>query len=518
MCARRHGSQRAQAAVVAFAVAALLAGVLLALGLPTAADANAAGPATQSGQTAPSSGTCPASNPPDELLLVDGTPQTAQLDATFANTLQVTLANTNGCPVNPVAGTPVTFTAPASGASAGFAASGTSTVTVGADSSGNASAGTLTADDTPGSYTVIAQSAYGSVSFALTNTASGIPARVVAVSPITQRAIAGSRYKNPLAVRVLDAGGHPISGVTVTFAVPGGADGGSYGSGGSRAGATFAGGSSTTTAKTGSRGVATSPPLAANQSAGSFAAFASVAHVSRPARFQLLNQPARGLRLTRIGRARRTAAVGRAYRARLRVRVRNAHGGPVVGLRVTFALATGVSSGSGQVTGAPGARASFPGGITQVSETTSANGIAVSPRLTANATAGSFTATASTTAGNSIATFRLSNRPAPAASLAVGAGATQAATVGTPFLIPLAVTVTDAYGNPVPDARVTFTAPEAGASCSFKGHRTSTVRTNRHGVAVAPPSTANRAPGGYIVTARTGRAPLVAFALVNQRR
>ena len=65
----------------------------------------------------PAARSCPSSNPPNELVLVGGTPQTAQLDTAFANPLQVALANTNGCPVTTaVTGTPVTFTAPASGA------------------------------------------------------------------------------------------------------------------------------------------------------------------------------------------------------------------------------------------------------------------------------------------------------------------------------------------------------------------------------------------------------------------
>ena len=69
--------------------------------------------------------TRPSTNPPNELTLVGGTPQTAQLQSAFATPLQVALGNSNGCPVTTaVAGTPVTFTAPAGGASGTFAASG----------------------------------------------------------------------------------------------------------------------------------------------------------------------------------------------------------------------------------------------------------------------------------------------------------------------------------------------------------------------------------------------------------
>jgi hypothetical protein len=40
------------------------------------------------------SANCPASNPPNTLMLVAGTPQTAQLDGPFAGGLQVAIANT----------------------------------------------------------------------------------------------------------------------------------------------------------------------------------------------------------------------------------------------------------------------------------------------------------------------------------------------------------------------------------------------------------------------------------------
>ena len=145
---------------------------------------------------------CPAPNPPNELILEGGTPQTAQLNTGFGNPLQVALANSDGCPVTAVVGTPVTFTAPASGASGRFATSGANTVTVGADVSGNASAPMLTANDTAGSYTVTATSVYGSVSFSLTNSAAGIPATITPLSLAVQSAKVNSVYAHQLSVRV----------------------------------------------------------------------------------------------------------------------------------------------------------------------------------------------------------------------------------------------------------------------------------------------------------------------------
>jgi len=141
----------------------------------------------------------------------------------------VALANSNGCPVTSVVGTPVTFTAPSSGAGGSFATSGANAVTVGADLSGNASAPTFTANDVAGSYTVTATSADGSVSFSMTNSAAGIPATVTPLSPVNQSATVQSHYAHPLSVRVLDANGNPVSGATVTFAFGTTASGGSGG-------------------------------------------------------------------------------------------------------------------------------------------------------------------------------------------------------------------------------------------------------------------------------------------------
>ena len=249
--------------LVACAVAATVAvgGVAVATSPLALAQSGATG---DTGSTGGSS--CPSSNPPNELVLAGGTPQTAQLDTGFANPLQVELANTNGCPVTTaVSGTAVTFTAPASGASATFAASGSSTLTVGSDASGSASVQMLTANDTPGTYTVTASSAYGSVSFALTNTAAGIPATITPLAPTSQQATVDGRYAQPLAVRVLDANGNPVVGANVTFSL--GAAGSGAGGGGSAAaaGASFDDGTSQATETTKSDGVATSPGLSANE-------------------------------------------------------------------------------------------------------------------------------------------------------------------------------------------------------------------------------------------------------------
>src|SRR5580692_642966 len=67
---------------------------------------------------------CPTYNPPNALTLTGGTPQSAQLGTPFSEPLQVTLANTNGCPITtPLAGIAVTFAAPGGGPSGTFSSS-----------------------------------------------------------------------------------------------------------------------------------------------------------------------------------------------------------------------------------------------------------------------------------------------------------------------------------------------------------------------------------------------------------
>ena len=84
----------------------------------------------------------------------------------------------------------------------------------------------------------------------------------------------------------------------------------------------------------------------------------------------------------------------------------------------------------------------------------------------------------------------------------------------------LAVTVTDANGNPVPHAVVTFSAPVHGPSGRFGSSRSrrAEVETNASGIAVAPTFTANAEAGGYVVRAGVrGVGRPAAFALVNRR-
>jgi hypothetical protein len=268
-----------------------------------------------------------------------------------------------------------------------------------------AAAAMFNANGLAGSYTIIASSPYGSVSFAMTNTGAGIPATMRVVGRASQSATVSARYRRPLEIRLLDAGGAPLQGVSVTFTL-GASSGGSGASGAGSAGASFMNGSSQTTVTTTAAGTATSPRFEAGTAAGRFRATATLADSATP------------------------------------------HG--------------------------------------------SAKAVS----------------------------FPLHNLPGTPSTVAAGAAASESAATRGRFPIRLAVIVTDAEANPVPDAIVTFSAPGHGPSGTFTLSRDSRsrivrIRTNAAGIAVAPVFTANRRPGGYVVRAFVKRAGAAAFALVN---
>ena len=103
---------------------------------------------------------------------------------------------------------------------------------------------------------------------------------------------------------------------------------------------------------------------------------------------------------------------------------------------------------------------------------------------------------------------------APANITATG-GTPQSTTVNTPFAAPLAVTVTDVTGAPVPGVVVTFAAPTTGASGTFAGG-VNTATTGANGVANSAVFTANATVGTFTVTATVaGVDSSATFSLTN---
>jgi hypothetical protein len=393
-------------------------GLRVAIAVGAVVGTLAGAPLPAQGETGAPSGSegasCPSSNPPNELTLTAGTPQTAVLETAFASSLQVALANSDGCPVTGAAGAAVTFSAPSSGASGSFADSGASAVTVGSDASGQVMAPTFTANETAGSYAVTARSQYGSVSFSLTNTAAGIPARILVtgVAPAPARVL--HTFGQPLQVKVLDANGNTVAGATVSFTLGSGTDGSSACGTTSTAGASFVGGAAQASATTGSSGVAISPPLVANAVAGRFSATAAVSETEGAAGsagsgsgaggsgsggsgsaiqtgFALANLAGTPAKITAGVAATESTEAGTRFPIGLAVTVKDAERNPVPGALVTFAAPPSGPSGrfTIHVRGARGdsLRVSHP---RSVKIRTDACGIALAPPLVADRRQGGY--------------------------------------------------------------------------------------------------------------------------------
>src|SRR5262249_53339361 len=119
--------------------------------------------------TSTGTGTINDDDAPASITVSSGNNQSANTGQNFASPLVALVKNANN---NPVQGVSVTYTAPASGASAEFSTT-TNTITVTSNASGLASTGTFAANATGGvNYSVSATASGGtnpSVNFTLTN-------------------------------------------------------------------------------------------------------------------------------------------------------------------------------------------------------------------------------------------------------------------------------------------------------------------------------------------------------------
>jgi hypothetical protein len=470
-------------------------GFALAAKLATAATPTASGKGTSS--TTPTSGsTSTPTCKPNALRLVAGSPQTTKVGSAFATNLQVALANKSGCTLTgSLGGVSVTFTAPSDGASGTFASSGSNTATVGTDATGVASAPTFTANSNEGDYEVRAESRYGSVTFHLTNTATGVAASIAAAGPTEQAATVNRQYAQPLQVKVLDAHSNGVQGVSVSF---------SLGTGPSGAGASFLGGGAQTTAKTDASGLATSPAVVANGTPGSFTATASAEDLSGVVTFSLDNHAA-NYTIKATAQTAQTATINSRYGAPLQVQVLDEASQPIEGATVTFTLATGPS----------GASATFVGSGAQATALTDASGNAHSPVLVANGTPGRFEATATVPGGIDPVRYSLRNL----AGTLTTRQAAQSAPVNTRYRQRLRARALGAGSRPLDGISVTFTITKAanGAAATFPdGNSQATATTNTAGWASSPVLAANSTAGSFTASATsTGIAKPIGYRLRN---
>ena len=412
----------------------------------------------------------------DTASVVQGNSQAATVNTAFTTALEVQVIDQFG---NPVPNVAVTFTAPASGASGAFASGCTSnpngyTCIATTNASGDATATTLTASTTAGTFSVVASNPNVATpaTFSLHNIA-GAASKIAITTQPAASVTAGTSAS--MSVSVEDTYGNLVSSTdSISVALtPSG----------------FVGATTTVTA-TGGVANFTNLPIDA---AGSYTITATdnahTAWTATTSSFTVIAAaPSQVIWTTSPG----TSIAGSAVVGPPTVKIEDAYNNLVSGAVVNMAVTTG-----------PGV---FIASTTSV--TTSAPGTAAFPSLFLQA-AGNYTITAS--AGSASATSSsFTVTAASAHAIMVWGGSGQSATVNTNFASPFSAFVTDTYGNPVSGATVTFTAPASGAGGTF--HATTaggtclatgavqsscTATTNANGIATSLAFTANGTAGKY---------------------
>jgi hypothetical protein len=412
------------------------------------------------------------------IAAVSGGGQSVTVNTAFAAPLVAKILDPYG---NGVPGVTITFTDPATGATAIFPGGATPTT----DAAGQVSV-PVSANTKAGGYNVSASVAgvASPISFALTNNP-GAPANIVAVSGDGQSVTVNTSFAADLVANVTDAFGNPVAGITVTFAGPG-----------NGAGITFTGSSTPNTNSSGDATVS----FNANKTAGSYSVTATVTGVAMPASFNLTNTAGAVSNLVVVSGSGQKATVATNFASPLVVQAVDAFGNPVAGETVTFAAPNG---GSG-----PGA--TFPGGPNSITDSAGMASVVV----TANSVVGGYTATAMIAGIGNTASFILTNTTGTPATIYKVHGDQQLTIVNTPFADTLAVKVFDEYGNPVPNVMVTFSGPNNGPGVVFPDGPIET--TDATGLAVIP-VIANTIAGAfyYPVTAEVSEIAQTVFSLWN---
>ena len=262
-----------------------------------------------------------------------------------------------------------------------------------------------------------------------------------------QSATVGAAVASAPSVKVSTSAGAAVSGVAITFAV---ASGG--------------GGVSGATQTTDANGVATVGSWTLGQTAGANALTATAAGTvsGSPLTFTATGVPATASQLSKQPGDGQTGTAGQNVASPPAVLLRDQFGNAVANVAVTFAVA----SGGGSVTGG--------------TATTGSNGIATVGSWKLGNAPGVNTLTA-TAAGSGIAgnpaTFSATATAGPPATIAKVSGDNQTATPGTAVPLAPTVRVTDAVGNSVTGAGVTFAAASGGGTVTGGTQTTATDGT-----------------------------------------
>ncbi len=321
-----------------------------------------------------------------------------------------------------------------------------------------------------GDYTLQADSTglSSATSHSFTITA-GTAANLQSTDGTPQSAAIQTQFAVDLQATVLDSFNNPVSGVTVTFAVPT-----------SGASATLSAASAVTDANGHAAVTAT-----ANSTAGSYSVTAATAGVATNSSFSLTNLTGSVGHVTFVQQPTNTAA-GVVISPPVTVQVTDAGSNLVSGISVTIQVQGGTPALGGTL-----------------SALTNTSGVATFADLSIN-TAGTYRLNV---ASGSISTpsdpFQISAATS-AVLISAFEGDGQSAAVGATYSGPLKARVEDPFHNPIANAAVTFAAPTTGASVTFGG--STIVNSGVDGVAISPAITANSQAGAFQVTATTAAA------------
>jgi adhesin/invasin len=291
------------------------------------------------------------------------------------------------------------------------------------------------------------------------------PAAIVPVSDVALTGTVGELIGAPLSVKVTDAGGSPVAGTVVTFAV---ADGG--GSVSAQLDTTDFSGLASTQWRLGERVVAQRVTATAT-GVSSSVSFVATARPGAPATMSLSAGDAQ------------SAAIGTSVATAPAVLVRDRYTNPVPGVTVLFS----VTAGNGSV--------SNPGAITNANGVATVGSWTLGPQVGPNrlSAVGLF----SGATGNPII-FSANGTAGAAASVVAVGSSSITGTVGA-LVTPIpSVRVLDAQGNPIAGASVVFTA--STGSNVVNGTKT----TDANGIAAPDGWQLGTTAQNYTLTATSG--------------
>lgn len=329
---------------------------------------------------------------------------------------------------------------------------------------------------------------------ALDAVALGVPASVGNVAGDGQAATVNTLFPVPLGLRVLDGAGNGVEGTQVTFTAPAVGASATFSANGS-SGSTLA----VFTDANGDVEVTTT----ANTIAGSYTVSVQVAGLAEPQLFHLTNTAGTPANVSipsdGSGGDGQSTPVDTPFPQPLVVGVSDAFGNAVPAVPVSFAVVV-ASNGAGATLSASQAATGADGRATITAH--------------ANLVAGQYGVHASVAGVPVAAAFSLTNTAGVETTIDASGGGTQSAPVTTPFAQPLQVTVSDAFGNPVPGVEVSFSAATSpgGASAALSA---ASATTGADGTA-AVTATANAQAGSYAVSASvSGIGTAATFLLTN---